>query len=252
MSLLQLDRQEFLDEFWDYRPGEHLLIVEPTGGGKTHLMYQLLGEAMRQQPHLNVVSLMPKAADPSTVEWAAALGLRETPSWPPRRKLLSQPPAGWVLWPPHRMDLPPEQRRELVGQVLRKGVDGQYVKGSSITCVDDAHSAATMMGLNPYVEELLVNGRANGAGGWLALQKPSGSVVSGGVTSFAYSSATHIFLGRDNEERNIRRFGEIGGIDPKEVASIVRGLRLYQIGQHTVSEKLYLDLRGPYKALIGP
>jgi len=252
MSPLPLSRQEFLENYFRYEPGEHLLIVEPTGGGKTHLAYQLLGEAMRQNPGLSVVSLMPKPADPSTAAWARALDLRETPEWPPRRRLLSGKPAGHVLWPPHRMDLPPAQRREQIGSVLQAGIDSQYRRGRSITFVDDAHSAAVFMGLNEYLEELLVNGRAGGAAAWLALQKPSGSQATGSVSSFAYSSASHIFLGRDNDQRNIRRFGEIGGFDPGEVESIVRNLRLYRIGGHTVSEKLYLDQRGPYKALIGP
>ncbi len=252
MGLLELSRAEFLQDYWDYRPGEHVLIVEPTGGGKTHLAYQLLGAAMEQNPHLSVVSLMPKPADPSTVQWARALGLRETPVWPPQRRLFAGKPRGYVLWPPHPMSLPPAQRRQQVGGVLRRGLDDQYRRGSSITFMDDAHSAAVMLGLNEYLEELLVNGRAGGAGGWLALQKPSGSLATGSVSSFAYSSASHIFMGRDNDLRNVRRFGEIGGVDPREVEEIVRGLRLYRIGAHTVSQKLYLDLRGPYKALIGP
>ena len=32
----------------------------------------------------------------------------------------------------------------------------------------------------------------------------------------------------------------------------MRNLRLYRIGNHTVSQKLYVDKRGPYMALIGP
>lgn len=252
MALQQLNRQEFLDEYFRYEPGEHLLIVEPTGGGKTHLAYQLLGEAMQQHPELSVVSLMPKPADPSTVAWAKALNLRETPVWPPQRKLLGGKPAGHVLWPKHRMDLVPALRRQKIGDVLRTGLDSQYRRGKSITFIDDAHSAAVFMKLNEHLEELLVNGRAGGAAAWMALQKPSGSAATGGVSSFAYSSATHLFLGRDNDQRNIRRFGEIGGFDSGEIESIVRNLRLYQIGNHTVSEKLYLDQRGPRKALIGP
>lgn len=252
MPPLPLSREEFLSSYFRYEPGEHLLIVEPTGGGKTHLAYQLMGEAMAQHPDLSVLSVMPKPADPSTVQWAQALNLRETPSWPPRRKLFAGKPAGHVLWPPHRMDLPPAQRREQIGHVLRAGIDTQYRRGRSITFVDDAHSAAVFMGLNEHLEELLVNGRAGGAAAWLALQKPSGSQATGSVSSFAYSSASHIFLGRDNDQRNIRRFGEIGGFDPGEIESIVRGLRLYRIGGHTVSEKLYLDQRGPYKCLVGP
>jgi hypothetical protein len=108
------------------------------------------------------------------------------------------------------------------------------------------------MGLNTHIEEILVNGRAGGAAAWLALQKPSGTAGSGGITSFAYSSPTHMLFGRDTDERNLRRLSEIGaGIEPKRIEQIIRGLRLYRIGEHTVSQKLYLDRRGPYLALIG-
>jgi hypothetical protein len=253
MSPKAYSRRDFLENYFDYRPGEHLAVIEPTGGGKSWLCYQLLAEAMRQNPQLSVMSVMPKPADPSTARWARALNLRETPVWPPRRRLFSGRAAGYVLWPPHQMGVPPAQRREQVGQVLRRGLDDQYRRGSSITFVDDAHSAAVMMGLNEYLEELLVNGRAGGAGGWVALQKPSGSQATGSVSSFVYSSATHLFLGRDNDERNIKRFGEIAGCDPREIHEIVRNLRMFSIDGHAVSEKLYLDMRGsPHRALIGP
>lgn len=253
MSLLELDRAEWLDSYFDYNPGEHIVIIEPTGGGKTTIAYQMLAEIMRRYPHLSVVSLMPKPADPSTVRWAAALNLRETPVWPPQRKLFAGRPAGHVLWPPHRMDLPPAGRREEVGKVLRAGIDGQYKSGQSVTLVDDAHSAATYMDLNDYIEETLVNGRANEAAVILPLQKPSGTINSGGITSFAYSSPVHMLFGKDTDARNLKRLSEIGaGIDPRRVEEIVRGLRLYRIGPHTVSQKLYLDRRGPFMCLIGP
>jgi hypothetical protein len=253
MSLLQLDRAQWLDEYFDYRPGEHVIIVEPTGGGKTWLMYQMLQAAMRDHPELSPMAFMPKAADPSTAQWARSLGLRETPVYPPVRKMFQGKPPGYVLWPKHRRDLPPDERREEVGKVLRAGLDGQYKTGRSISLIDDAHSAATMMGLNSYIEEILVNGRAGGAAAWLALQKPSGTVNSGGITSFAYSSPTHYLFGKDTEARNLRRLTEIGGgIDPDRIENIIRNLRLYRIGDATVSEKLYIDKRGPYMALIGP
>lgn len=253
MSLLELDRQEWLDNYFDYEPGQHVLIVEPTGGGKTHLAYQMLGTVMRRYPHLSTVSFMPKPRDPSTVAWAKALKLQETPAWPPVRKPFAAKPAGHVLWPRHRMDLAPAQRREEVGKVLRAGLDAQYKQGDSTSLIDDAHSAATYMGLNDYIEEILVNGRAGGASAWLPLQKPSGTVNAGGITSYAYSSPTHLVFGKDTDARNLRRLSEIGGgIDPARVEAIVRNLRLYRIGEHTVSQKLVIDKRGPYMALIGP
>lgn len=253
MSLLELDRAEWLDSYFDYNPGEHVVIIEPTGGGKTFLAYQMLAEVMRRYPGMSYASFMPKPSDPSTAEWAAALNLRETPVWPPQRKLFRGKPAGYVLWPPHPMDLPPAGRREEVGKVLRTGLDDQYKRGNSVSLVDDAHSAATYMKLNDHIEEMLVNGRAGGAAAWLPLQKPSGTVNAGGITTYAYSSPTHLFFGKDTDERNLKRLSEIGGgIDSRRVEEIIRNLRLYRIGTHTVSQKLYVDKRGPYMALIGP
>jgi energy-coupling factor transporter ATP-binding protein EcfA2 len=253
MSLLELDRAEWLDTYFDYNPGEHLVIVEPTGGGKSTLAYQMLGEVMHRYPHLSPVSFMPKPTDATTAQWAAALNLRETPCWPPRRKLFQARPAGHVLWPPHRMDLSPAGRREEVGKVLRKGLDAQYVAGNTISFIDDAHSAATYMKLNDYIEEQLVNGRAGGAAAWLALQKPSGTINAGGITTYAYSSPTHYLFGKDTLKANLDRLSEMGGgIDSERVKSIVQNLRLYRFGKHTVSQKLYIDKRGPYMALIGP
>src|ERR1017187_7361274 len=40
--------------YFDYRPGQHLALIEPTGGGKTRLKYQLLRAAMQQNPGLGV------------------------------------------------------------------------------------------------------------------------------------------------------------------------------------------------------
>lgn len=64
-------------------------------------MYQALDESMRQNPGLTVASVMVKPRDPATAEWARRLDLRETPAWPPRKKLFSAKPRGYVLWPPH-------------------------------------------------------------------------------------------------------------------------------------------------------
>lgn len=256
MAPKELDRQDWLENYLDIEPGHDVLIVEPTGGGKTTIAYQMMGEMMRRYPHLSYVSFMPKPRDPSTVAWAQALNLRETPVWPPRRKLADwfrPKPAGHVLWPPHRMDLQPERRREEVGKVLRAGLDAQYKSGDSVSLVDDAHASATYMDLNSYIEEILINGRAGGAGAWLPLQKPSGTVNSGGITSYAYSSPIHYVFGKDTDARNLARLREIGGgIDPVKVEGIVRNLRLYRINGATVSQKLWIDRRGPYMALIGP
>jgi len=258
MSLLQLNRDQFFgldgtDGYFDYNPGEHAGWIYPTQKGKTHLAWQTLGAALRQHPELTAATLMPKAKSPSTARWAEAMNFRETPVWPPRRKLFGEKPAGWVVWPPHRPDLSAAENRAQIAEVMRKALHQLLWKGDCIAFADDLHRLAVLMGLNPECEEFWTTGAEGGAALWGANQKPSGTVNSGSVSSYFYNSPTHLFLGRDTDERNVRRFAEIGGgIDPREIASIVQNLRLYRIGDKTISEVLYLDLRGPYKCLIGP
>ena len=139
-----------------------------------------------------------------------------------------------------------------VGAKMRAALKDLYWKGNCICLCDDVFVAAVLMGLNPDLEEWWTAGFEGGSGMWAPNQKPSGTLGSGSVSSFSYNAPNHLFLGRDTDERNVKRFSEIGGIDPAEVAYLVRNLRLYSIGDKSISEQLYIDKRGPYMALVGP
>lgn len=250
--MLQLTRDEFFGDYYDYRPGEHVSFLGPTRYGKTFLAYQALDHAMAQNPELTVASLMPKPRDQATTAWAKQLNLRETPDWPPKKKWLESKPRGYVLWPHHNPSLSAEENREQIAGVMRKCLHQQYWKGNSITFADDVHIAAVLMGLNPELEQFWTAGGSNKAGVWSANQKPSGTLNSGSVSSFSYNAPTHLFLMRDPDVRNQRRLSEIGGIDPHELAGIVANLRMWNIHGNNVSEVLYLDRRGPYYATLLP
>lgn len=256
MALLELSRPEFFGEdggpgYFDYRAGEHASWIYPTQRGKTHLAWQCLQCAMRQQPQLRAVTLMPKALSPSTHRWAEALGFRETGVWPPLPRIGSRPP-GHVVWPRHVKDLTASADRAQVAEVMRAAMHDNFTKGNCILFADDLHLLA-LMGLTPECEEFWTAGAEGGAAIWGANQKPSGTVSGGAISTYFYNAPMHFFLGRDTDARNIQRFSEIGGgVDPREVAHIVRHLKLYRIGDKTISQVLYIDARRPAKALIGP
>lgn len=255
MALLQLNRPEFFDDdgYFRYENGEHAAWIYPTQKGKTHLAWQTMAAAKRQHPELTTVTFMPKPKSPSTARWARALSFAETPRWPPQRKLFTPKPPGYVLWPEHRKDLPAAENRALIGAEMRKALNALFWQGDCIAFADDLHLLAVLMDCNAECEQFWTAGAEGGAALWGANQKPSGTKDSGSVSSYFYNSPTHIFLGRDTDARNIRRFSEIGGgIDAGRIAEIVKNLRLYQIGPKTISEVLYIDTRGPYMCLIGP
>lgn len=254
--LAYFERGDFLENIWDYEGGEHVAAFEPTQQGKTYFLHQLLERTLAEHEGIRHVSLMPKPRDPATRYWAARLNLQITDTWPPPGRWPWQGrPAGHVLWPRHIKNTDAKTRREAVGAVLRKGLQDQYWHGNSITLADDAHVLAVLMHLNPDLEETLTNGGGMGSALWLANQKPSGS-TSGALTTFAYSAPTHLILGKDKDERNIRRFSEIGGVDPDLVADQVRGLAMHRIatptGVKNISDKLYLHKGGPWMCVIGP
>lgn len=255
MRIARYDREEFLTRKFDYQPGEHVGLWEPTQGGKTHLAYQLVHQAMRRNPHLKMVSAMPKSRSPATRVWADRLDLKIVDRWPPPASLSK--PKGYVFWPKHLKDAPVQKNREHLANQFRKMLSAQYQEGDSLTLADDIYLLAVIYGLNMECEEFWTAGSEGGAGLWAPNQKPSGTIGGGSVSSFSYNSPTHLFFGNDTDARNQKRFAEIGGgVDPALVASIVPGLRKYRIqtpqGAKNISEKLYINKGGPYMAIVGP
>lgn len=49
--LLKVSRQDFLDNRWEYRPGEHVTFIGNTGSGKTYMAFQLLGGDSQRGPY---------------------------------------------------------------------------------------------------------------------------------------------------------------------------------------------------------
>lgn len=250
-------RPEFLNGGFDYNGGEHVVFAEPTQQGKTHLLYQMLDSAMRQNPGLRVASMMPKSRDPATRMWADRLGLQIVDSWPPPGRLPWQAkPRGYVVWPkhPYGRGVTVQQRRDHVAGVLRAAMEAQFREGDAITVADDAHELA-LIGLGAEMEEQLTAGGGGAAGLWLANQKTSGTRQAE-LTTYAWSAPAHFLLGHEPIGDNRRRFADIGNVEPGMVARAVASLRIHRIqtpaGIKNISDKLYIRKDGPYFAVIGP
>lgn len=255
MRVLRLERQEFLDHYWHYKPGEHVAAFGPTQrAGKTYLMFQLLQASLR--PGLRTTAFCMKPRDKTVARWSAALGFREVPSWPPPPKMPWQGKApGYTLWPRHTMD--PRIDNLHIGTVFRDAILDGYKRGRSILFLDEIYGmiaelsvpdpskpSGVRKGLTEDLLAVLTRGGGMGCGAWIATQKPSGT-QSASMPGFVFNCPTHFFLAPDNEARNRRRYSELGGgADTELIEYQTRfGLKKYEF--------LYLNADGEM-VVIGP
>ena len=183
MRIQRFDRPYWLTRRFRYFPGEHIGIWEPTQGGKTHLMYQMLEVAMQQNPDLRVVSAMPKSRSPATRRWAEQLDLKIIDRWPPPASLTGRPP-GYVLWPKHLKGAEVPVNRAHLTSHFRRMLAAQYQEGDSITLADDVYIMAVLLGLNMDLEEFWTAGSEGGAALWAPTRSRPGRSAAGRSPAF--------------------------------------------------------------------
>lgn len=251
MHILRLERREFLDHYWNYRPGQHVIAFGPTQrAGKTQLLFQLLEAANR--PDLRTVAFCMKPKDTTTARWSAALEFKEVSDWPPV-KLPWNKPAGYTVWPRHTMD--PAVDNLHIGRVFRRAILDGYKRGRSILFLDEIYGILAELtvpdprrqngvrrGLQEELLAVLTRGGGMGCGAWMATQKPSGTQQAS-LPGFVFNQPAHYFLAPDNEARNRRRYAELsGGVDSELIERTTLALRRYEF--------LYLNADGQM-AIIG-
>lgn len=205
MEIERLSWEDFLAS-WQWRQGEHVTLLGPTGQGKTTLALEIL-------PRRDyVVVFGTKAKDATLQKLIKQDGYIKAEEWPP-------PP--WadrvVLWPKTRKATYRIEQQKVFYDALVE----IYMSGGRCVYLDELRYVCDTLRLAPYVENLWQQGRSLGI-----------SVVGGNqrprfVPLNAYDQATHIFTWNFNDRENAKRLSEIVGIDEKEVTSIIRGLPKY-------------------------
>lgn len=237
-EVVRLDREDFVDNYWDYRSGEHVTFIGRTGSGKTTLANQLL--AATAHPKLPAAVLVMKPRDLTVKAFQKTTGYVKVASWPPVRSLWRPAkPSGYIVWPRHNFRDPVAtnyNHAELFAKVMMDC----YKRGNYIVFGDELYSLSEELKLDPELICLWTKGRSMGTGLWGATQKPTH------VPLWAYNQASHMFLAFEHEKRARDRFGEIGGVDPDLVKRAVLTL-----DDH---EWLYIHQKGRSSevCIIGP
>lgn len=218
-DVMRYDRQTFMRDVWDYAPGEHVTILAPTGNGKTHLAFQLLG--VTATPELPAVVFVMKPRDETVTKFAKKHKFRTVRDWPPSTlKTMIQKPPGWVLWPVETNDPDIDDARHEV--IFRKAIRDNYKRGNRIIFADETYSLENELGQKDDLRRVWTKGRSMRAGLWAASQRPVW------ISRWALQ-AHHLFLANDPDVAMQKRYGEIGGgIDPDAVRFTVSRLKRYE------------------------
>src|SRR6266567_8289715 len=96
-------RDEFIEQRWEYKPGEHVTFLAPTQTGKTTLKFELFRETLSK--NLKAVSLIMKPKDAVPEAYRKPLKFDRVEDWPPShiRKAIVDP-NGWMVWPKTTFD----------------------------------------------------------------------------------------------------------------------------------------------------
>ena len=224
LEIVEYDRAEFLEEVWEYDAGERVTILGPSGSGKTTLGYELLQQSAT--PDLQAIVLVMKGRDDTAEAWNKKLGFRRIRTWPPP---LPNPltggkskPPGYTLWPGLVPGSIRETNARLAVNFSRAMYHAYESKKKFIIFADELAGLDDELRLEEEIKMLYARGRSHEAGIMGGTQRPVD------IPQLAYSSADHLFLSHDPDERDRRRFGEIGGgVDPKIIGEITLHLDQY-------------------------
>jgi hypothetical protein len=243
MEVEVIPRDEFLDDVWDYRAGEHVTLIGMTQSGKTTLGFQLLDRSI--SPDLPAIVMVMKPRDTVPERWAKKLGLRRIDTWPPLDARgpgrAMRKPRGWLLWP--KMG---DIRKDYVNlsMIHSAAISESYAQAARkrgaqdrALFVDETLGFVTDLKLGDELTAVWTRGSSMGLGLWAAGQRPFH------MPQHAYNAASHLFLHKDPDERNIKRYAEIGGVSPDVVADVTRQLRLHEF--------LYIRRRDYSMAVVG-
>lgn len=205
--LERIDRvewDEFTSKHLDWRQGEHVTMIGPTGAGKTTLALALL--PLRSY----VLVLASKPHDDTMSGLIKNEGYRRVKRWKDLPPIRQRKTLRAVLWPPYRTARDsPTQAYE-----FDLALDEAFAQGGWCVFVDELFTAKRL-GLEPQLEAYWTQGRS------LGLSLIAGSQRPAFIPLMAYDQATHLFFWRDNDERNLKRISGMNGINAKLIRETV-------------------------------
>lgn len=199
--------RRFLAGVFDWRQGEHITILAPTGQGKTTLEEAIL--PLRSY----VVVLGTKVVDPVLSKLERG-GYARIGEWPPRYNMQRV-----LLWPKAKgLGADRASQRE----IFHRAFEAIYHEGSWCVVIDEYQYVVEELRLGQDVKTLLHQGRSSG------VSIVGGSQRAAWIPVAAYANATHMFLRHTPDANDMRRLAGFGGANSVDVKAELYRLRPFE------------------------
>jgi hypothetical protein len=201
---------EFLDNHFDWRRGEHLGCIGPTGQGKTTLLFNVL------PLHPYTVVFGTKRRDENMDAFVDS-GYLRLDRW---RSLDPRDHPRRVIWP-HV-----ENITEMVSvqkAVFRDAFQKIYAEGSWDLVIDEGYYVDEVLRLGDLLRLFYTQARSMQVSLVLATQRPAWVPVE------VYDQSTHLFFWRDNDGRNLKRLQEVSVRSSDVIRAIIPELEAHQV-----------------------
>src|SRR3954463_13455045 len=201
--------QSFLTSVFNWRTGEHIGLVGPTGLGKTTLLVNLLP----LKPYVVVFATKPRD---KTMDSLIASGYVKMDRW---HSLDAKQFPRRVLWP----DATRLKSKNTQKAIFGDGFERIYREGGWCVALDETWYMTNILDLDEEVKTYLLQARSLGISLVAATQRPAW------VPREIYTSSTHLFFWRTNDETDLKSISGIGWRSAKLIQDLVANLELYQV-----------------------
>lgn len=195
-----------------WKQAEHVIIIAPTGRGKTVLMQQLL--PMRK----NVVFFGTKTYDDEYNNLIRTLGFIRVKKWPPAPYIERA-----MFWPESGQNM--RETRKIQQERFDGALSKIFRSGKWTVCFDELHWMAQALGLSDDIAHMHHQGRSSKLTLIDGFQRPAF------VPLIVYSSATHVFAWGTNTKADLDRLKSVAKLDAltaKELAAVFGSLEKHE------------------------